>query len=176
MSAKVMLYIACSLDGYIADEKGGISFLEETPSPVPDLGYEQFYNTIGALIMGGKTYRQVVTELSPDQWPYEGKDCFVYTKEPISNGNQIISTQLPPKQLLEHIRKTTTSDIWVVGGGQIIQLFLQENLIDQFIVYMMPTLLGGGIPLFPAGFPKTALQLQSVQQIGDIAEVIYTKR
>ncbi len=64
--SKLILYIAMSLDGYIADEDGNISFLDETPGPSPDLGYEKFYNSLQAIILGGKTYRQVKNDLSPD--------------------------------------------------------------------------------------------------------------
>ena len=57
---KLILYIAMSLDGYIAEKDGTISFLDETPSPSPDLGYENFYNSLQAIILGGKTYRQII--------------------------------------------------------------------------------------------------------------------
>lgn len=61
MKNKLILYIAMSLDGYIADKDGGIGFLDETPSPSPDLGYEDFYRSVQAMILGGKTYRQIKT-------------------------------------------------------------------------------------------------------------------
>ena len=67
MKNKLILYIAMSLDGYIAEKDGNISFLDETPSPSPDLDYETFYHSLQAIIMGGKTYRQIKNELSPDK-------------------------------------------------------------------------------------------------------------
>ena len=66
MKNKLILYIAMSLDGYIAEKDGNISFLDETPSPSPDLGYEAFYHSLQELILGGITYRQIKNELSPD--------------------------------------------------------------------------------------------------------------
>ena len=72
MKNKLILYIAMSLDGYIAGKNGDISFLDETPNPSPDLGYEKFYRSLCAVILGGNTYRQIKNDLSPDQWPYEG--------------------------------------------------------------------------------------------------------
>ncbi len=62
-----------------------------------------------------------------------------------------------------------------MGGGEIIRCFMQENLIDEYYIYVMPTVLGNGIPLFPAGFPKTNLKLESCKNIGEIVELIYQK-
>ena len=72
MEGKLILYIAMSLDGYIAGPDGGVRFLEETPGPSPDLGYEEFYGSLQAVIMGGTTYRQIKNEPSPGKWPYKG--------------------------------------------------------------------------------------------------------
>ena len=153
MQNKLILYIAMSLDGYIADQGGGVGFLYETPSPTPDLGYEAFYRSIQAIIMGGTTYRQVKNELSPN----------------------VRFTQLPPRQLLQAIWAEHPGSVWLMGGGKTIRSFLDEDLIDEYIIYVQPVLLGGGIPLFPAGFPKTAVTLKSCQRIGDIVELIYQR-
>jgi len=171
---KLILYIACSLDGYIADATCGIGFLEETPGPVPDTGFEQFYDSVGSLIMGNTTYRQV-GELA-DTWPYEGKPCYVYSRRETGQNGQVAFTSLSPAALLEELRSEHGGAIWLVGGGEIVQLFLAENLIDEYYIYLMPDLLGDGLPLFPAGFPKTKLSLQSVQAIGQIVEVVYHKK
>ncbi|MDL2205410.1 dihydrofolate reductase family protein [Eubacteriales bacterium OttesenSCG-928-N13] len=174
--SKLILYIACSLDGYIADAEGGISFLDDTPSPQPDLGYEAFYNSVDTLIMGGTTYRQVVNDLSPGNWPYMGKKRFIYTRQPLDKRGGIEATDLPPAQLLRQIRQTSKGDIWLVGGGEIVRLFMSDKLIDQYFIYFMPVLLGDGIPLFPEGFPRADLKLESMQKIGEIAELVYSKR
>ncbi len=78
---KLILYIAMSLDGYIAEKDGGIRFLEETPNPSSDLGYEKFYSSVQAALLGGKTYRQIKNDLSPGKWPYEGMPCYVCTRQ-----------------------------------------------------------------------------------------------
>ena len=182
MAGKLILYIACSLDGYIAEADGGIGFLEENPTPMTALGYDAFYASVSTLIMGGTTYRQIANELSPEKWLYAGKTTYVYTNFPIEESDDIKKASLPPCQLLEYIRKirkiqkTAADDIWLVGGGEIIRLFMAENLIDEYRIYVMPKLLGNGIPLFPATFPPCSLQLHSVQQIDDIAELTYRRR
>ena len=105
MQNKLILYIAMSLDGYIADKNGGVDFLYEPPAPEPDLGYEEFYASIQAIIFGGTTYRQVKNELSPDQWPYPGMPCYVYTRRQEPDDPNVCFTQLPPGQLLEAVWK-----------------------------------------------------------------------
>lgn len=173
MKNKLILYIAMSLDGYIADQNGGIGFLEETPTTLPDLGYEEFYSSIRSIIFGGKTYRQVKNELSPEQWPYEGMPCYIYSRKQQKAEPGISFTDLPPAQLLQEIRKEHPGNTWLMGGGEIIRSFMMENLIDEYYIYVMPVILGDGIPLFPPGFPKASLRLTSCKNIGEIAELIY---
>lgn len=173
---KLILYIAMSLDGYIAEKDGSIGFLEETPGPSPDLDYENFYHSLQAIILGGKTYRQVKNELSPDKWPYEGMPCYVCTRQqhPYDPNVQFIS--LPSgQQVLDFIHKKHSGNIWLMGGGEIVRCFMRENLIDRYYIYVMPTILGNGIPLFPAGFQKVNLKLESCKNIGEIVELIYQK-
>ena len=174
---KLILYIAMSLDGYIAEKNGDIRFLEETPGPSPDPDYEKFYNSLQAIILGGKTYRQIKNELSPDKWPYEGTPCYVCTRHADQYDPNVRFTSLPPgRQLLDFIYQRHSGNIWLMGGGEIVRCFMLENLIDTYYIYVMPVVLGGGIPLFPAGFPKTSLKLDSCRNIGAIAELIYQKK
>ncbi len=176
MNNKLILYIAMSLDGYIAEKDGNVRFLEETPSPSPYLAYEEFYHSMQAIILGGKTYRQIKNDLSPDKWPYEGMPCYVCTRQqhPYDPNVQFTSLQ-PGQQVLDLISKKHSGNIWLMGGGEIVRCFMRENLIDTYYIYVMPTVLGDGIPLFPAGFPKTNLQLESCKNIGEIVELIYRK-
>ena len=67
-------------------------------------------------------------------------------------------------------------NVWLMGGGKIIQSFLRENLIDEYYIYVQPTMLGDGIPLFPADFPKTNLNLKSCKKIGEMVELRYQRR
>ena len=106
MKNKLILYIAMSLDGYIAEKDGNIGFLDETPSPSPDLDYETFYYSLQAIIMGGKTYRQIKNELSPDKWPYDGMPCYVCTRQQFQYDMNVQFTSLPPgQQVLDLISK-----------------------------------------------------------------------
>lgn len=81
---KVILYIAQSLDGYIAKVNGDVSWLiGEGEEIVEDYGYENFLEQIDTVVMGRKTYEQVINELSPEKWPYEGKESYIFTKSKI---------------------------------------------------------------------------------------------
>ena len=175
MPGKLILYIACSLDGYIADMNGGIGFLDETPAALADLGYDEFYKSIGTLIIGGKTYRQVKYELSPDEWMYKGKNCYVYSHRQNAKDPDVRFTNLPPAKLLAYIRQSHDGDVWMMGGGEIIHQFMQENLIDEYHIYVMPNLLGGGIPLFRAGFSPAKIELKSTKAMKGIVEMIYCR-
>ena len=176
MNNKLILYIATSVDGYIADKNGGIDFLYDTPAPAPDLDYEKFYASIQAIIFGGNTYRQIKNELSPNQWPYSGMPCYICTHQRDQDDPDVCFTQLPPRQLLDMVFMKHPGNVWLMGGGKMIQSFLRENLIDEYYIYVQPTMLGDGIPLFPADFPRASLTLESCQSIGEIVELHYRKK
>ena len=80
MNRKVILYITASLDGYIARKDGSIDWLSGDGSdPNIDNGYSAFCKTVDTIIMGSKTYEQIIHELSPNMWIYDGMQCFVAT-------------------------------------------------------------------------------------------------
>ena len=176
LSGKLVLYVACSLDGYIAETDGSIGFLEESPTSLTDLGYDAFYASVSTLIMGGKTYRQIAHDLSPEKWLYEGKTTHVYTNSPFEEQRGIKQAKLPPEELLEQVRNTAMGDIWLVGGGEIVKMFMKANLVDRYMIYIIPNLLGKGIRLFPQGFPPSTVTLESVQKVDAIVELIYNRK
>lgn len=91
---KIVLYLAMSVDGYIADEQGGVSWLEGDGSKPDTSGsYPAFYETVEAIVMGWTTYHQIVTALSPDIWPYEGRPCYVVTHRQRENRENVCFCQ-----------------------------------------------------------------------------------
>lgn len=146
---KNIVYIAKSLDGYIADQNGGVDWLHDTPNPTgDDMGFAAFMDSIDALVMGRNTL-EIVLSFGID-WPYN-KPVFV-----LSNTLTQVPAGLEEKVfLLNGELKTIVADLHAKGfnnlyidGGNTIQGFLQEDLIDEMIITTIPTLLGGGIPLF----------------------------
>jgi dihydrofolate reductase len=160
---KIKLYIATSLDGYIARPNGSVDWLESMPNPNQlDYGYHQFIETIDTVIMGRKTYEEVIGFDIP--WPYADSQTLVVTRDPElkvrSENTQLLTSDL--KSSLEELRQQSGKDIWVVGGGVLISHLLSLHLIDEMILFIMPIILGDGIPLFPKGATEKMLKLEKV--------------
>lgn len=143
------VFIACSLDGHIADRDGGIAWLEPYANAGEDHGYEQFMDSVDGLVVGRKTYE---TALGFPQWPY-AKPVFVMSRtlshddvpEALRDGVEMHSGS--PAELLAALGARGMGALYV-DGGQVIQSFLDEGLIDELTVTHVPILLGGGPPLF----------------------------
>ncbi len=142
------VYIATSLDGFIADEEGKLDWLIGFPNPEnTDYGYEEFMNTVDAIIMGRGTF-DTVKDFTP--WPYD-KPVFV-----LSDTLKSIPEELMGKvHLISGSPNEITAQVIAMGyqnlyidGGKTIQRFFGESLIDELTVSKIPVLLGGGIPLF----------------------------
>jgi len=142
------VYIAASLDGYIATANGGLDWLHEMPNPDDnDYGYAEFINLIDVMVMGRHTYEKVRTF---GEWPYE-KKVFVLSSvlkevpEELVDRVEILSGS--PREIVSTIHAAGYKDLYI-DGGITIQKFLENDLIDELIVTRIPILLGGGIPLF----------------------------
>jgi dihydrofolate reductase len=143
---KLVLYIAVSLDGYIATPDGGVGWLDDFNIEGEDYGYAEFFERLGTLIMGGKTYRQGLTF---GEWPYGSVTTYVVTRQAeIERPDApIVAYSGDFAELVEQIRREDERDIWLVGGGELNAEFLRAGLIDEYIVSVIPVLLGDGIPL-----------------------------
>jgi len=145
---KVFVYIAQSLDGFIAKEDGDIKWLEEFPNPEgSDFGFADFMNEIDAILMGRKTFEVVH---SFGFWPYD-KSVYV-----VSNTLHSLKTEYDGKaylikgtlgEMLGELESKGYENIYL-DGGKLIQSFLKEDLVDRMTITTIPTILGTGIPLF----------------------------
>lgn len=142
------VYIASSLDGFIATKDGGIDWLNDLPNPErSDYGYSEFIESIDAIIMGRKTFETV---LNFDPWPYN-KPVFVLSNtiseipEELKDRMEIVKGEI--RTILQDLIQRGYHDLYIDGGGAI-QSFLKEDLIDEMIITRVPILLGDGIPLF----------------------------
>lgn len=143
------VFIATSLDGYIADKHGGIEYLDTFPEINNiDSGYAAFTAEIDALVMGRFTYEKV---LSFDiEWPYK-KPVYVLSNTLESIPEALTGKVHLLKGELTHILKKIHSEgnnRLYIDGGRVIQSFLREDLIDEMVITTIPVLLGGGVPLF----------------------------
>lgn len=154
MEKKNKVFIAMSLDGYIADQNGGIDWLHSIPNPDNiDMGYSEFISQTDALIMGRTTFETVCA--FDINWPYQ-KPVFVLsnslTRIPDKYKDKAVLIKGTLKSILEQIHKKGYYSLYI-DGGRTIQGFLKEDLIDELTITIIPYLLGGGIPLF-AELPK----------------------
>jgi dihydrofolate reductase len=145
-SGRVHLYVGISLDGYIAAPDGGVKWLN--PYGDAHAGFAPFIKTIGSIVMGRVTYDHAVAR------GYESfgeLTSYVLTHRPFkAPHSSVIPFTGSVKELVAQIRKRHRGDIWLMGGGGVTKSFQEADLIDIWSVAFVPTLLGSGIPMFPA--------------------------
>jgi dihydrofolate reductase len=144
----IHVFIATSLDGFIATSDGGVDWLDEIPNPEKsDYGYAGFMSGIDAIMMGRNTFEKV---LSFGGWPYD-KPVFVLSNslesvpEKVKGLAEIISGD--PGALIQQLEERGIRNLYV-DGGKVVQSFLEKDLVDELIITRIPILLGEGIPLF----------------------------
>ncbi len=175
---KVIAYIAMSLDGFVADREGGVGWLSGDGSDEGNMGsYPDFIKSIDTVLLGYKTYEQIITELSPDSWPYEGMQSYVITHRNIENTDKIIFTGEDVGELVKSIRTAEgDGDIWVCGGASIINQLTKKSLIDRYHITVIPTLLGEGTRLFEATDEPLQLRLINSKSYNGMTDLVYTVR
>jgi dihydrofolate reductase len=173
MTSKIILYIASSLDGFIAGRNGEISWLDAYQVEGEDYGYSEFLKTIDIIVMGSKTYEQV---LNFDSWPYEGFETYVMTKrqlQPVDKAKvEFYSEDLD--SFVPNIKRESHKNIWLVGGASLAQSFLERSFIDEMILSIIPVILGDGISLFGRTQEEVRLELlRSGSYINGVVQLHY---
>lgn len=143
------VYIATSLDGYIARENGGIDWLPGVgEAGTEDYGYHEFIDSVDAIVMGRNSYEMA---LSFGAWPYGEKPVVVLSSRTVAIGQDIARTvesmHAPPHEVVQRLAGRGWRHLYI-DGGKTIQGFLREDLIHRLIITTVPILLGTGIPLF----------------------------
>lgn len=159
-----------SLDGFIARKNGAIDWLSPYENKQEDYGYKDFYKTIQIIIMGNNTYKQA---LSFPKFPFKGKDCFVFTKSAKRKDENATFVNINVKKFIKQLN--TSKNIWLVGGASIVDEFLKYDLIDEFIITIIPILLGEGIPLFKGNVKKLKLVNAKAFDTG-LVQLVYKRR
>jgi dihydrofolate reductase len=154
---KVILYIAISVDGYIAKPNDDLDFLSIVEQEGEDYGYVDFINTIDTVILGRKTYDWVLSKVQ--EFPHSDKETYVITRTPRQNIGNIKFYSGNLKELVLKLKQVDGQNIFVDGGAEIVNALLQENLIDEFYISIIPILVGTGIRLFKDGRSEQQLKL-----------------
>jgi dihydrofolate reductase len=161
MSRKVILYIASSLDGYIAKPNDDLGFLSIVQQDGEDYGYADFVKSVDTVILGRKTYDWVMTQVP--EFPHADKNSFIITRTARPNIGKINFYAGKLKDLISTLKAEQGKNIFIDGGAEIVNELLKENLIDEFIISVIPILVGNGTKLFKDGRPEQKLELVSTK-------------
>jgi dihydrofolate reductase len=163
---KIIVNIATSADGYIARTDGNLDWLTRRPAPKGFYGLPEFSRAIDAKILGRKTFDLSVNmgaSFNADELHY----VFSRRQPPatVPAGVQFVTESI--RAFAERLRKQAGKNIWMMGGGEIIASFLDEDAIDEFIITIVPTFIGEGIPLIAPRHREVPLRLLSLQRFPD---------
>ena len=174
---KISLFIAISLDGYIADSKGSVDWLKGQSNDNENVdSYSEFVKNIDTILMGWNTYHQIVTELSPKEWIYNDFTTYVITHNEHTSSEKILFVNLNPVNLVKRLKEENGKDIWICGGANLVQQLVNEDLIDCYYITVVPTLLGSGIRLFGSAKHEIKLRLLNTRSYNGMTDLIYTRR
>lgn len=154
---QIIYYVAASLDGFIATPDGSVEWLASFENSGEDYGYREFLDSVDALIMGSRTYEQVIGFDVP--WPYADRPTWVVTHRDLESRPGVTLTSDPPAVVAAELERRGHERVWLVGGGALAQAFRQERLVTGYIVSLMPVILGEGIRLFGAAGEAESLRL-----------------
>ncbi|MGK9124556.1 dihydrofolate reductase family protein [Olivibacter sp. SA151] len=156
---KISLFIAMSLDGYIAKPNDDLNFLKLVEKEGEDYGYTSFTDTVDTLIVGRKTYDYVLKEVGSSHYDNGQRDVYVITRNQRPNAGRTIFYTGDLVELVKRLKSENGKNIYCDGGAEIINELLKHDLIDEFIISVIPILLGDGTRLFKDERPEQMLEL-----------------
>jgi dihydrofolate reductase len=161
---KIIVNIATSADGYIARPDGDIEWLTRRPAPKGFYGMGKFMQSVDTQLLGRKTF-----DISLQLGAKFDTRAYVFSRRPpptrVPTLVEFVTEGIG--RFSKRLRETKGKNVWMVGGGEIIGAFLDEGAIDEFIVSVVPTFIGEGIPLVAPRHRDVGLQLRSVQKFPD---------
>jgi dihydrofolate reductase len=154
------LYMAISLDGFIASADGGVKWLE--PYDPYSVGFGHFLAEVGSVVMGRRSFEQMV---SFGPWPYEGKRTIVMSRAGFAPTTPQTEVSSEPVDVVADrlARETTNGDVWIFGGGEIARAFFNQRRCNTLELCIVPVVVGDGIPLFGSGTLPRDLRLTSAK-------------
>ena len=173
---KLSLFIATSLDGYIAKPNDDLSFLKLVEKEGEDYGYTEFTADIDTIILGRKTYDYVLKEIGSSHYDNGQRDVYVITKteRPSIGRTTFYSGNLT--DLVQRLNSENGKNIYCDGGAEIINELLKQDLIDEFIISVIPILLGNGTRLFKDNRPEQQLEFVSTKSFDTGLAQLHYKR
>lgn len=159
----VSLYIATTLDGYIAKPNDDLSFLKLVEKEGEDYGYAEFTSTIDTIILGRKTYDWVLKEIGTSHYNNGEREVYVITRteRPSVGKTKFYTGNLV--ELIQQLKSEKGKNIYCDGGAEVINELMKKDLIDEFVISIIPVLVGNGTRLFKDGRPEQQLELSNVK-------------
>ncbi|HBL77621.1 MAG: dihydrofolate reductase [Bacteroidetes bacterium GWF2_42_66] len=173
---KLSLFIATSLDGYIAKPNDDLSFLKLVEKENEDYGYTEFTANIDTIIIGRKTYDYVLREIGASHYDNGERDVYVVTRTEKQNVGKIKFYTGDLIDLVHKLKSENGKDIYCDGGAEIVNELLRSDLIDELTISIIPVLIGDGTRLFKDGRPEQQLELVNSKTFDTGLTQLYYKR
>ena len=173
---KLSLFIAMSLDGYIAKPNDDLTFLKRVEKAGEDYGYAAFTATIDTLIIGRRTYDYVLKHVGPSHYDNGQRDVYVITRTERPNVGRTTFYTGDLTRLVKRLKSENGKNIYCDGGAEVINELMKHDLMDEFIISVVPVLLGDGIRLFKDGRPEQTLELAETKTFDTGLTQLHYKR
>lgn len=162
--ARIVGYIATSLDGFIATPDENLDWLTQQPDlNLGEHDYRTFIRSIRTVVMGRATYDWIARY--PGPWEYDGKRVIVVTSHPIENPKGPLETRSDIDGLVAELRGLDDGDVWMLGGGTLQMAFMERAALDEIEIYVISEIIGSGIPLFPSRGLRASPRLISAKML-----------
>jgi dihydrofolate reductase len=171
--ARILGYIATSLDGFIAGPGESLQWLfTRGDAELGDHDYRLFIKRIRTVVMGRATYDWIADEGSP--WAYGDQRVIVVTSHPIEDPKGPLETRSDVDALVAELRALDDGDVWMLGGGKLQMAFIERGALDEIEIYLVSSIIGGDYPLFPpTGFAASPTLLSAKSLGGGMARLHY---
>lgn len=162
MSRKIIVFIAASLDGFIAGPDDNLSFLDLVAKEGEDYGYAAFMSGVDTVILGRKTYDWVMKQVPV--FPHAEMESYVITRtEKPTQGKTVFYTG-NPVTLVKELAQKEGKNIFIDGGAELVNTLLKTKQVDEIYLSVIPVMLGDGVRLFHTGNPMQVSKLVSAKQ------------
>ncbi|MBP1942571.1 dihydrofolate reductase family protein [Cytobacillus luteolus] len=169
---KVVLFIAQSLDGYIATKADSLDWLFCVEGQ-GDNGYSEFISNVDTILIGKRTYDWIMKHENGN-FPYKNKQCYVFSRTVYQDNEHVKFINEDIISFTNNLKNEEGKSIWIVGGGDLLHTFLKEKLVDELMLTIAPKIIGEGIPLFKSGDYQLDLSLKGTRTFNQFVELHYT--
>ncbi len=172
---KIKLYIATSIDEYIARSDGDLDWLAEFPNPErTDYGYRAFFESVDTVIIDEGTYLNIVS--MDIIWPYKDKTVYVITAYPSDGNEKVYFISENVVETISELCQEDGKDIWLASGSELLSMLLERNMVDEMIINCFPVIFGNGTPLFPNHTKASEWKVKdSLTYKNGVSQITYTK-